>query len=446
MVERLFGELTLGEILVPVLVFGASIGLAWFFQVFLVRAARRLTQKTKIKLDDAILSVLRKPVAGVIVLGGLYIASLLIPLEAVVRSYLSKGFNILFSLLGIYVVAALIHALTRWIERDLIAQKGTRSRLEDIFADGPILHVFQVATFLVAVSLGIIAVLTNLGIDVSLLTGWLGEQGWRIGLIVLLSGIGIVAVGEFVPRLVVGALARRADEPKAEITKRGNTLSRVLVGVGKVTVLFVGAFMVLSELEINITPILAGAGILGIAIGFGAQSLVRDVVTGLFIILENQYRVGDWVRIADVAGLVEDINLKRTVLRDFDGTVHSVPNGEVRVSSNFTKEWSRINMSVSVAYGEDLDHVISVINRVGKELAEDPQWVAGILAPPQALGVDKLGDSGIEIRILGEAKAMRPWAIMRELRLRLKKAFDKDGIEIPWPHMKVYFGNSSPSG
>ena len=129
MVERLFGELTLGEILVPVLVFGASIGLAWFFQVFLVRAARRLTQKTKIKLDDAILSVLRKPVAGVIVLGGLYIASLLIPLEAVVRSYLSKGFNILFSLLGIYVVAALIHALTRWIERDLIAQKGTRSRL-----------------------------------------------------------------------------------------------------------------------------------------------------------------------------------------------------------------------------------------------------------------------------------------------------------------------------
>ena len=152
--------------------------------------------------------------------------------------------------------------------------------------------------------------------------------------------------------------------------------------------------------------------------------------------------MGDVVKIADVAGLVEDINLRRTVLRDLDGIVHFVPNGEIRVASNYTKELARVNMNVSVAYGEDLDRVISVINRVGKELSEDPAWAPSILTPPQALGVDKLGDSDIEIKILGETKPMRPWAIMRELRLRLKKAFDKEGIEIPWPHTKVYSRNS----
>ena len=232
-----------------------------------------------------------------------------------------------------------------------------------------------------------------------------------------------------------------AGETEEESSKRGETLSRVLVGTGQLVVLLMATFIVLSEL-VNIAPILAGVGVAGIAIGFGAQSLVKDVVNGLFIVFENQYRVGDWVRIADVDGLVEDVNLRRTVLRDFSGAVHTVPNGEIRVATDYTKDWSRVNFNVSVAYGEDLDHVISVINRVGKELSEDPEWAPSFLTPPQALGVDKLGDSGIEIKILGETKPMRPWAIMRELRLRLKKAFDKEGIEIPWPHMKVYFGNS----
>jgi small conductance mechanosensitive channel len=172
---------------------------------------------------------------------------------------------------------------------------------------------------------------------------------------------------------------------------------------------------------------------------------VKDIVAGLFIILENQYRVGDVVRIADVSGIVEDINLRRTALRDLDGIVHVVPNGEIRVASNFTKEWSRVNMNVSVAYGEDLDHVISVINRVGKELAEDSQWAPSILTPPRALRVDNLGNSGIEIKILGETKPIRQWDVMGELRKRLKKAFDEEGIEIPWPHTKVYFGNSPDS-
>ena len=134
--------------------------------------------------------------------------------------------------------------------------------------------------------------------------------------------------------------------------------------------------------------------------------------------------------------------MRRTVLRDLDGTVHSIPNGEISVASNYTKEWSRANLNISVGYGEDLDRVIRVINRVGKEMAEDPDWAPRISKAPQTLRVDNLGDSGIDIKIVGETKPLAQWEVMGELRLRLKKVFDKEGIEIPWPHTKVFFGNA----
>ncbi|MBF8265821.1 MAG: KefA, partial [Dehalococcoidia bacterium] len=145
---------------------------------------------------------------------------------------------------------------------------------------------------------------------------------------------------------------------------------------------------------------------------------------------------------ADTTGVVEEISLKRTVLRDMDGAVHFVPNGEIRVASNLTRGWSRVNLNVSVGYNEDLSKVIDVINRVGKELYLDPSWSPNILTAPQVLWVDKLGDSGIEIKIIGDTKPLQQWPVMGELRLRLKKTFDEQGIEIPWPHTKVYFGNS----
>jgi small conductance mechanosensitive channel len=198
--------------------------------------------------------------------------------------------------------------------------------------------------------------------------------------------------------------------------------------------------MILSEFEINIAPILAGLGIAGIAVGFGAQYLIRDIIAGVFILLENQYRVGDVAQVADMWGIVEEVHLRKTVLRDLDGAVHHVPNGEIRVASNYTRHFARVNLDVSVAYGTDLDQAIAVINRVGRELAEDENWTERIITPPQALRVNKLGDSGIDIKILGDVRPMEQWAIMGELRLRLKKAFDKEGIEIPWPHVKLFFG------
>jgi small conductance mechanosensitive channel len=234
------------------------------------------------------------------------------------------------------------------------------------------------------------------------------------------------------------------EQPEEETQKRVATLSSVLVASGTVIIAIIAIFTILPEFGVNIAAALAGLGIAGLAISFGAQTLIRDIIAGIFILLEDQYRVGDVVNIAGIGGLVEQIGLRRTVLRDLDGVVHSVPNGEIKTASNVTKGFSRVNLNISVAYGENLDHVIEIINKVCQEMAEDPKWKADFITIPKVLRVDKLGDSGIDIKILGDTKASRQWDIMGELRLRLKKTFDKEGIEIPWPHTKVYFGNSPP--
>ncbi len=279
-------------------------------------------------------------------------------------------------------------------------------------------------------------------IDWTVVTDWLLQHGTRI-LLILVVGVALwFTLKKLLPPLLRRTTARIKGESKEAVKKRADTLNAVFLGVGKVLIIIVVVFMVLSELDVNIAPILAGFGIAGIAVGFGAQYLIRDLIAGVFIILENQYRVGDWARIADIDGMVEAINLRKTVLRDFNGTVHHVPNGEIKVASNFTRTFARVNLDISVAYDTDLDHAISVINRVGQEMAADKNWAEMITSAPQSLGVNNLGDSGIDIKILGNTKPMQQWAVMRELRLRLKKAFDAENIEIPWPHTKVYFGNT----
>jgi len=438
--NRLLSELTLSHILTSLSILVAFAGLAWFLRVFLVRVVRRLTQQTETGLDDAIVSALGKPIVVIVVLTGVYLAGLVIPLEPTPRLFFSRGLALVLSLLGIYTGVALLNAVIRWYVQEILKERreaGLSSRL---------LQFCRAGIILVALLAGVLTVLQFVGIKPVLLTGWIGEHGWRITFIIVLTMGMIIAIGEVAPRVVVSTLSRRAGEPEDEVSKRGATLSRVLVDTGQVAVLFMTVFMVLSELKLDVAPILAGVGIAGLAIGFGAQSLVKDLVAGLFIILENQYRVGDAVRIADVSGVVEDINLRRTILRDLDGSVHTVPNGEIRVASNLTKEYARVNLNISVAYDTDLDRAMAVINRVGKELAADPEWASCILVPPHALRVDNLGDSGIEIKILGDTRPTRQWDVTGELRLRLKKAFDAEGIEIPWPHTKVYFGNSPSLG
>jgi small conductance mechanosensitive channel len=193
---------------------------------------------------------------------------------------------------------------------------------------------------------------------------------------------------------------------------------------------------------VNIVPLITFIGVGGLAIAFAAQNLVRDFISGFFILMEDQYRIGDVVSVAGIAGLVEDITLRRTILRDLDASVHSIPNGKIELSTNMTRKFSRVNLNVSVGYGENLKHVMDIINKVCQEMAAEPQWKDDFITTPSVLRVDKLGDSGIDIKILGDTKPAKQWAIMGELRLRLKDTFDKEGIEIPWPHTKVYFGNA----
>lgn len=276
--------------------------------------------------------------------------------------------------------------------------------------------------------------------------GWLLEHGVLILIVIVAAYVVYRFVKVLVPEIIERSVRTRGKgrHAKEEAVKRARTVSSIITSVIGIIILIMAVFIILSEIGIDVAPLLAGAGVVGIAVGFGAQSLIRDLLGGLFIIIEDQYNKGDVVKIAGIAGIVEEINLRRTILRDLDGTVHSVPNGEIKVASNYTKEWSRVNLNIPVSYNEDLDHVIKVINKVGEELAKDEVFGAMILTPPQVLRVDNFADSGIEIKVLGDTRPIKQWDVMGELRKRIKKAFDEEGIEIPWPHTKVYFGNSPP--
>jgi small-conductance mechanosensitive channel len=272
---------------------------------------------------------------------------------------------------------------------------------------------------------------------------WFRASGIRVIVIVVIA-VAVYLICRPIIRSIIKRMVshRMAGEDEAEIQQRIDTLSSILVKIAGILILIIAVITILPEFGVNITTLIAAIGVGGLAIAFAAQSLIRDFIAGFFILLEDQYGIGDVVSIAGIAGVVEDITLRRTVLRDLDANVHSVPNGKVELSTNMTKKYSRVNLNVSVGYGENLKHVIDIINKICQEMAEDPQWKDDFITTPSVLRVDKLGDSGIDIKILGDTKPAKQWAIMGELRLRLKDTFDKEGIEIPWPHTKVYFGNA----
>jgi len=273
---------------------------------------------------------------------------------------------------------------------------------------------------------------------------WLSGPGLRILL---------VLGGAFVLSRVVHLLIARLptffvtpEGPLAEVAerqKRATTISRVLRMLTTVVVMSIAILIVLRELGVDITPILTGAGIVGLAVGFGAQNLVRDVISGFFLIMENQVRVGDVAIINGKGGLVEAIRLRTVVLRGLDGTVHIIPNGHITELSNMTKDFSFALLDVGVAYKEDTDRVVEVLKEVGAELQNDSGYAQNILGPLEVLGVDKFDDSAVIIKVRMKTVPIQQWAIGRELRRRIKKAFDQRGIEIPFPHVSVYFGEAS---
>jgi moderate conductance mechanosensitive channel len=240
--------------------------------------------------------------------------------------------------------------------------------------------------------------------------------------------------------LLISRARRGHDEESLEAEKRINTLSGILKGLGRILIWSVFSMIVLRRLGLDIAPLLAGAGILGLAIGFGAQELVRDFISGFFILLENQIRAGDVVRINGTAGLVERIELRTTTLRDFDGVVHIFQNGKINTISNLTKEWSAVSFDIGVAYKEDADNVMEVMRNVGTEMIGDDAFREMFIEPIEIMGLDKFDDSAIVIKARIKTKPGSQWTVGREYRRRLKIAFDGRGIEIPFPHTTVYWG------
>jgi small conductance mechanosensitive channel len=257
-----------------------------------------------------------------------------------------------------------------------------------------------------------------------------------------------VIVGYFVLILFIKYLTRKfvrlaEDEDRttrSEREKRADTISGIINASARVFFAIIALFMILREFGINITPLLTGAGVAGVAIGFGAQSLIRDFLHGFFILAEDQFRVGDVVKIGDHAGLVERISMRVTRLRSLDGTVHIVPNGQIKIVENKSHGWSRAVVDVDVAYDENLDRVMEVIKEEAENLKSERKYRKQIIGKPEVLGVEDLGDSGITIRLLAKTKPLKQWEVMRQLRKRLKMRFDREGISIPFPQLRLHGG------
>jgi small conductance mechanosensitive channel len=264
----------------------------------------------------------------------------------------------------------------------------------------------------------------------------------------LTSGLRLVflLVAAYVLLRLIRVLTNKLDTTlqsfahSVERQKRSHTLSHIVQVVATTILSVVTIMLVLGELGVNIAPILAAAGIGGLAIGFGAQNLVRDVITGFFILLEDQIRVGDVVKVGDKGGLVEDISLRVLTLRDFDGSVHLIPHGTIQTVTNMTKDFSHYVMDVGVAYREDIDEVMAVLKEVGSDLRRDPDFAPDILDDLEIVGVDDLASSQVTIKVRIKTVPIKQWRVGRELRRRIKKAFDLHGIEIPFPHLTLYAG------
>ena len=243
----------------------------------------------------------------------------------------------------------------------------------------------------------------------------------------------------FVHGVVKTLLDREATEGTAqelsavELKKRMDTLDGLGANILQFFIVAIAGLMILGQLGLDIAPAIAGLGVVGIAVGFGAQSLVRDYLNGSLILIENQFAKGDVIRVAGVSGTVEDFTLRRTTLRDLDGVVHTVPNGEIRVASNLTRVWSRINVDVTVAYGTDIDAAIAVVDAVGREMAADPVWKRRVLEAPRVERVTALAEHGVTLKILGTVRAADQWSAAGDLRRRLLAAFTEHDIELPRP-------------
>lgn len=283
-------------------------------------------------------------------------------------------------------------------------------------------------------------------------TIWKGTIAWAVYalpkvLIVLLLGFILVKLVDWgSKRLVAHTLAQAAEEEESaarERQKRSETLIGILRKTSMIVVWVFVSMLVLMQVGVNVAPLIAGAGIVGLAVGFGAQELVRDVITGFFVLLENHIRKGDVAIINGTGGLVETIGLRTITLRDLSGTVHVFQNGKISSLSNMTKEWSATVFDIGVAYKENTDEVAQVMREVAEGLRAEPEYAHKILEPMEVFGLDSFGDSSVVIKARLKTVPSEQWSVGREYRRRLKRSFDERGIEIPFPHRTLYWGDAS---
>lgn len=272
----------------------------------------------------------------------------------------------------------------------------------------------------------------------------LAERAWSILMILFVAGLLQVILARALLRAEDRLVRRKTTEgePPSESAKRVSTLMR-LIRQGALIVLWLAVgLVILSEVGVNIGPILAGAGIVGLAVGFGSQALVRDVISGFFLILENQVRVGDVAVVNGTGGLVERIDFRTLVLRDLSGVVHVFPNGTISTLSNMTHTWSAYVFDIGVAYKEDTDRVVETIEQVIAGMRSEPRYGAQMLEH-EIFGVDKLDESAVIIKGRIKTRPIQQWMVGREFLRRVKQTFDARGIEIPFPHRTVYWGEAS---
>lgn len=279
--------------------------------------------------------------------------------------------------------------------------------------------------------------------DVDAIVRWLLSSGLRV-VVIVIGALVTIKLASFITRRVERAFEDSDPDTMSEREKQAATLGKVIRNVIRILVWGVALLMLLKEFGIEIGPILAGVGIAGLAVGFGAQSMVKDFLAGMFVLIENQYNVGDVIQAAGVAGLVEKVTLRATTLRDLEGKVHIIPNGVIDVVTNMTKEYSRFVLDVGVAYKEDVDEVMTVLKEIGDGMAADPEYSKLIIEPLEVLGVQDFGDSAVVIRVRFTTQPIQQWPIGREFRRRVKKTFDAKGIEIPFPHTTIYLGEGAP--
>lgn len=339
--------------------------------------------------------------------------------------------------LAAVAVALLVGRVTR---RLLKAVEGDRIHTQSI-ANATVKAV-QRMTFVLSLlvlafpALDLAGVEPRAGLHPEEVTRWLTRSGARLLLLLLLA----LAANRFaatVIRRAEGEIAEGSDAGSAERRKRAQTIGATARRFFSILIWTAASLMALRELDVDITPVLTGAGIIGLAVGFGAQTLVKDIISGLFLIAEDQVRIGDVVEVNGVGGAVEEINLRTIVLRDFEGVVHVISNGEIRSLANKSKDFSFYVIDIAVSYDDDSDEIVEVVKETARELMTDPAYAASILEPLEVTGVDAFKPTEVTLRFRIKTLPLKQWEVGRELRRRIKKAFAARGIRIPVPQMHV---------